>query len=193
MSPVDLALKASRPLKRVLVAGVGNVLRSDDGFGVEVARRLFKMDLPDWVKVVETGIAGMALVQELYQDVDLLIVVDAVDRGRIPGTVMIIEPDVIDAHLLSPLDRYDMLADVHLATPERVFVMAKALGVLPRKVLVVGCQPMDADTMKQGMSEVVVAAIGPAIREVLALLSEYCDDAQRDSERVGKIGPGNGD
>lgn len=175
------------------MAGVGNVLRSDDGFGVEVARRLINMDLPRWVKVVETGIAGMALVQELNQEVDLLIVVDAVDRGRTPGTVMIIEPDVIDVHLLSPLDRFDMLADVHLATPERVFVLAKALGVLPRKVLILGCQPMDADTVNQGMSEVVAGAVEPAIREVLELLTRYYDCVQPTSVRVGKVGRINGD
>lgn len=192
-SLIAYALKASRPLKKVLVAGVGNVLRSDDGFGVEVARRLSKMDLSDWVTVVETGIAGMALIQELSKDVDLLIVVDAVDRSRAPGTVMVIEPDIIDVHLLSPLDRYDILADVHLATPERVFVMAKALGVLPHKVLVVGCQPVDAETMNQGMSEIVVAAVEPAIGEILALLSQYCDGVQPDSERVRKVGQSSGD
>lgn len=160
-------------MKRVLIAGVGNVLRSDDGFGVEVAGRLGAMNLPDHVVVVETGIGGMALIQELSAEVGVLIVVDAVDKGRPPGTVMVIEPEVVDVHLLSATERYDLLADVHLATPERVFVMAKALGVLPEKVLMVGCQPEDAESMGRGLSTVVAAAIEPAILEVLDLLKEF--------------------
>ncbi|MEO7119084.1 MAG: hydrogenase maturation protease, partial [Candidatus Limnocylindrales bacterium] len=59
----------SEPL-RLLIAGVGNVLRGDDGFGVEVARRLESAPLPDGVRVVETGIGGIALVQELQEGWD---------------------------------------------------------------------------------------------------------------------------
>lgn len=158
---------------RVLVAGVGNVLRSDDGFGVEVVRRLELLELPEQVRVVETGIGGMALLQELRDGVELLIVIDAVDHGRLPGTVMVIEPEVLDVQVLSPIERYDTLADIHLATPERVFVMAKALGVLPRKVMVVGCQPEDATTMGQRISPPVLAAIDRAIGEVLTLVGEF--------------------
>jgi len=32
------------------VAGVGNIFFGDDGFGVEVARRLAALDLPDWAR-----------------------------------------------------------------------------------------------------------------------------------------------
>jgi hydrogenase maturation protease len=50
----------------VLVAGVGNVLRSDDGFGVEVARRLTERGgLPAGVEVVDFGIRGVHLAYQL--------------------------------------------------------------------------------------------------------------------------------
>ena len=115
----------------MLVAGVGNLLRADDAFGVEVAHRLMEMDLPDGVKVVETGIGGIALVQELQEGYDALVVIDAVDRGRPPGHVMLILLDVPDVDDMEWGERYDFLADVHLATPERALIMSKALGVLP--------------------------------------------------------------
>ncbi len=158
--------------QRTLVAGVGNVLRGDDGFGVAVAERLARASLPDGVTVVETGIAGIALVQELQRGWDALVVVDAVDRGRPPGTVMVIEPEVIDVGPLSWDERNDLLADMHLATPDRVLLLARALGVLPPWVRIVGCQPTDAETVHEGLSAEVQAAVGRATVEVLRLLEE---------------------
>jgi hydrogenase maturation protease len=141
-------------------------LRGDDGFGVEVANRLEAAELPDGVSVVETGIGGIALVQELQSGYDALVVVDCVDRGRPPGQVMLIEPDVIDVDALSWSDRYDLLADMHLATPERAMMLARALGVLPANVLMVGCQPVDPDAVGQGLSAPVAAAVEVAVAEI---------------------------
>jgi hydrogenase maturation protease len=157
---------------RILIAGVGNVLKADDAFGVEVARRLEGMELPEQVRVVETGIGGIALVQELQDGFDALIVADAVDRGRPPGTIMLIEPDVIDVHALSWGEKHDLLADAHLATPERVFMLSRALGVLPERLLMVGCQPVDADALGTQMSEPVRMAVEVAVGEILRHVDE---------------------
>lgn len=151
---------------RILVAGVGNLLHGDDGFGVEVARRLAARTLPAGVDVIETGIGGIALVQELQAGYDALIVLDAVDRGRPAGTVVVIEPDVIDVFMMSPIERHDMLADMHLATPERALMVANALGVLPARRLLVGCQPLEIEVLRVGLSAVVAAAVEVAVVEV---------------------------
>lgn len=161
-----------RGLLRVLVAGVGNQLRADDAFGVVVAHRLMAMELGPGVKVVETGIGGIALVQELQEGYDALIVIDAVDRGRPPGHVMLIELDVPHVDDMEWGERYDFLADVHLATPERALIMSKALGVLPDRTLMVGCQPVDAETPGIPMSPEVTAACDVAVREILRHLDD---------------------
>ncbi len=152
---------------KVLIAGVGNSLRADDGFGVEVAQRMADMDLPAEVSVVETGIGGIALVQELQAGYDALVIIDCVDLGRPPGHVMLIDPDVIDVDALTWTERHDILADMHLATPERAMMLARALGVLPPKLLMVGCQPVDPDAIGQGLSAPVTAAVGVAIDEIV--------------------------
>ena len=162
---------------RVLIAGVGNLLRADDAFGVEVARRMENMELPAGVKVVEVGIAGMALVQELQEGWDALVVLDAVDLGRPPGTVMLIIPDVIDVHAVSLDERMDLLADMHLTTPERVFMLSRALGILPPKLLMVGCQPEDAETPGKELSAPVAAAVEVAIGEVLRHVEQLLAEA----------------
>ena len=157
---------------KVLVAGVGNVLRSDDAFGVEVSRRLDAMALPESVQVIETGIGGMALVQQLQDGYDALVVADAVDLGRPPGTIMLIDPEVVDVDALSTSDRHEALQDSHLVTPGKVFMLARALGVLPANLLLVGCQPEDAESVGMDMSAPVAAAVDVAVTEILRHLTE---------------------
>jgi hydrogenase maturation protease len=157
----------------VLVAGVGNVLRADDGFGVEVANRLqARDDVPAGVSVIETGIGGITLVHELQDGYDALVVIDCVDLGRPPGNVMLIQPEVIDVQTLSWEERNDLLADMHLATPERAMMLAKALGVLPAEVLEVGCQPVDPEAVGESLSPPVAAAVDVAVNEIMRHLRE---------------------
>ena len=175
------AAPQARAPMRILVAGVGNKLRADDAFGVEVATRLMAMDLPEGVTVVETGIGGIALVQELQSGYDALVVIDAVDRGRPPGHVMLILLDVPHADEMEWGERYDFLADVHLATPTRALIMSKSLGVLPDKLLMVGCQPVDAETPGIPMSPEVTAACDVAVKEVLRHIDQLLEGATTES------------
>jgi hydrogenase maturation protease len=155
----------------VVVAGMGNVLRGDDGFGVAVAQRLEAADPPSGVRVLELGIGGIHLVQELLEPTDALVIVDAVDLGRPPGAVTVIRPHVQDVAALSLKERHDALADMHYATPERALMLAGALNILPENVWLVGCQPRDADGLREGLSPEVAAALEPAIAEVRRLLA----------------------
>lgn len=156
---------------KVLVAGVGNTLRVDDGFGVVVARRLQNMPLPAGVHVLETGISGMSLVQELMEGYDALIVLDIVDRGRPPGTIMLIEPELPDATKMSHDQRHSLTANTHEANPSAVMTMAKAMGTLPVRVLLIACQPLDAVGLGMELSKEVSAAVDVAISEVEAELA----------------------
>ena len=162
---------------RVLVAGVGTTLRSDDGFGVAVAHRLEALPQPEGVTVVETGISGMTLVQELMDGYDALIVLDTVDRGRPPGTIMLIEPDLPDANAMSHDQRHALTANTHLATPSQVMMMAKAMGSLPPQVLLIGCQPVDAEALGMELSAEVTAAVEVAIAEVETQLGRLCSSS----------------
>ena len=158
---------------QILVAGVGNLLRGDYGFGVEVAKALLDRSLPPEVRVVETGIGGIHLVQEMLAPTDALLVIDAVDLGRPPGTVLVVQPEVIDVHTLTPMERFDALADMHYAKPERAFMLAKALGVLPGRFLMVGCQPVDADSLGEGLTPQVAMAVPVAVAEVEHIVTQW--------------------
>lgn len=145
---------------RVIVGCVGNVLRGDDGFGPAVAKRL--TGLPQGAEVVETGIGGIALLQELLLGCDGLVLIDAVDRGADAGTVFLIKPEVRDG---------EHVADVHLANPERVLTMAKAMGALPERILIVGCQPAEVDELEHRLS--------PAVERAVAIAADRVEEAVR--------------
>jgi hydrogenase maturation protease len=156
---------------KILVAGVGNVLRGDDGFGVVVAQRLLDGRLPKEVRVMDVGIGGIHMVQELMEPIDALIVVDAVDMGRTPGTVLVIRPNVADIFAMTLEQRHDQLADMHYTTPERALMLAQGLGTLPDATWVVGCQPSDVDILGEGLTPPVEGAVDTAIREVRRIVA----------------------
>lgn len=159
-------------MMRIVVAGTGNVLRRDDGFGVVVAQRLLAGYVPPGVDVLEVGIGGIHLVQDLLSPTDGLVVVDATEAGRPPGTLVVMRPEVLDVTALAPADTRDRLADMHFATPERALMLAHGLGVLPPQVWVVGCQPLDADELGEGLSEPVTCSVEPAVTEVKRIVTD---------------------
>ncbi|MEW5835619.1 MAG: hydrogenase maturation protease [Pseudomonadota bacterium] len=152
---------------RVLVAGVGNVLQGDDGFGVELAWRLARRAWPEGVKVIETGIGGMSLVQEAMRGIDGLLLLDAHASGGAPGTLRLLEPVLPDLSALDPHALRDYFADTHYATPMRALALLERLGRLPRRIAVVGCEPAAHEEMVIGLSAPVAAALGAA--EALAV------------------------
>lgn len=156
---------------RVLIAGMGNVLRRDDGFGVEVANRLRRDNsLPADVRVVEVGIGGVHLVQELMNGYDALVVIDALERGTPPGTLHLLRVDVPDLDDWPSAQREDFLADMHYTTPSKALILSKALHVLPPEAYILGCQPADTDELGIGLSEPVEAAVGPTLRQLESLV-----------------------
>jgi hydrogenase maturation protease len=144
----------------ILVAGIGNLFNSDDGFGPEVTRRLGAIVLPDGIRVVDYGIRGMHLAYDLLDPPDALILVDAIPEGR-PGELRVIEVDVA---ALGPRE-----LDPHQMDPVAVLSGARRLGGTLPRTYVVGCRPeTTADGI--GLSEAVEDAIDRAAVAVLDLV-----------------------
>ena len=146
---------------RTLVAGVGNVFFGDDGFGVEVVRRLAELSLPPEVEVIDFGIGGVHLAYQLLEGYDTLILVDAVGREGASGTVFVIEPD---PNALT----HDL--DAHGFDPASVLELARSLGTALPRVLLVGCVPAVVD-QGPGLSPPVERAVEEAVRLIPAFLA----------------------
>jgi hydrogenase maturation protease len=154
---------------RMLIAGVGNIFLGDDGFGVEVARRLSVVGLPDDVRVADYGISGMHLAYDLAGGYDTTILIDATQRGDEPGTIYTIELEPTQRPDSDPLEA-GRLFDAHGMQPDVIFGVLDMLGAEAGRVLLVGCEPSSVD-YGIGLSEPVAAAVDVAVRVVLDLVA----------------------
>jgi hydrogenase maturation protease len=160
---------------RILVACIGNIFLGDDGFGVEVAKRLLPRGLPSQVSVKDFGIRGFDLAYALMDPYDLTILVDACARGGAPGTLYLIEPDPIDE---ATLNANPARMEAHGMNPMNVLRLVKSLGGEPGRVVIVGCEPADLgsdDEGKMGLSDPVLGAVDEAVAMIEALIARVLD------------------
>lgn len=155
----------------VLVAGIGNIFLGDDGFGVEVVKRMDGMSVPAGVKVADFGIRGVHLSLELLDGYDALVLVDAMPMGEEPGTVAIFEPDVESVEANS--------MDAHSMNPAVVLGLLTSMGGHVPHVVVVGCEPLTVEE-GIGLSEPVTAAIAPAVETVRRVLADIYSNLQEE-------------
>lgn len=162
---------------RILVAGIGNVFMGDDGFGVAVANALADADLPPGVELEEFGIRGMDLAYALTRGVDAAIVIDAAARGEAPGTLSVIETDEEEG---------EPALETHGMDPLKVLGVARALGPVPKRILIVACEPWaaltgDEDEVVTELSAPVAAAVRPAVELVRSLAQDLVNATEGES------------
>ena len=171
--------RSNAEMPRTLIAGFGNELRGDDGFGITVLHRLRNLQFErPGVTLLEVGTAGIRLAQELLDPYDRLIIVDAIARGGAPGTVYTLAVDDVDA---------TGQVDMHVAVPSRALAITKALGGLPREVWIVGCEPGEVDELTTEMTPAVRGAIDTVVGHVQRLLGADAPAPALDLERRDEV------
>ena len=156
----------------ILVAGIGNIFFGDDAFGSEVARELMRRPLPEGVKVDDFGIRSYDLAYALMDGCDAILI-DAVPRGKPPGTLYMIEPD-----LGNPDGAGNAIPDAHSMTPASVLEMVRSLGGQTGRIYLVGCEPsvLESEDGRMGLSESVQAAVPRAIEMIESLMDDLLHD-----------------
>ncbi|MGH8127162.1 MAG: hydrogenase maturation protease [Gammaproteobacteria bacterium] len=164
-------------MKRVLVAGIGNIFMGDDGFGCEVAQQLSRTPLPDGVDVVDFGIRGMDLSYALMEGYDAAVLVDAMQRGAVPGTVSVVEPE-IDAAQVGVVESGEHLIAPHAMDPVKVLRFVATLGEKRPRVLLVVCEPetLGGEEGYMGLSTAVATAVEQAVSEIRSMAEELTRD-----------------
>lgn len=139
---------------KILVAGVGNRLMGDDGFGPRVIDLLAAAKLPKNIELRDIGTAGLTVATDLG-DFDLVIFLDSVDMSGEPGRLIQTEVDVEGSmDDMAELTRVTL----HEVGLEGLLRFAKAIGTLPSKVILVGCKPKSLDLGLELSPEVEEAA-----------------------------------
>ena len=151
--------------KRVLVAGVGNRLMGDDGFGPRVIDLLSSTPLPENVELRDIGTAGLTIATDL-SDYDLVVFLDSMEMEGEPGRLSRSEVDVEDIEE----DAGDLArVSLHEVGLEGLLKFSKAIGTLPPRVVLVGCKPKDVGPSLK-LSDEVESAAHEAVDMVLETL-----------------------
>jgi hydrogenase maturation protease len=171
-TPAELSADATKPHAKLLVAGIGNIFLGDDGFGVEVIKRLQGRVFPPEVQVADFGIRGFDLAYALFENYETAILIDACPRGDTPGTLYVIEPE-LDS--IPAADASQPLFDAHGMNPMNVLRLVKSLGPdgSNKRILLLGCEPLTfgPEEGQLGLSDEVSAAVDGALALIDSLIS----------------------
>jgi hydrogenase maturation protease len=150
---------------RIVVLGVGNLLRRDEGIGVRVVQELAaRYRFPPGVTLVDGGTAGLRLLS-LIENADHLIVVDAVDAGATPGTVLVFGLDMAEVATTPAISLHEM------GPLEALTLLEATTGRRP-STTIIGVQPADLSPWNDTLSEPVARALPEAVGQVLAELEK---------------------
>jgi hydrogenase maturation protease len=106
----------------------------------------------------------------LFDGFDTLIIVDCVERGAAPGSLFLLEVHVPPIDAIPATQRLTMSTDMHRAGPDRALLVARAAGVLPSRVWLVGCQPGETEEFSTDLSPAVRDALPAAVNAIRGLI-----------------------
>ncbi len=124
-----------------LIMGLGNTIMSDDGIGPKVIG-LLQQDggLPEEVQLLDGGTLGLDLLPHL-EGIERLIIVDAVETGKGPGTLVRLAGEEVPLAIETKLSPHQMgLKDL--------LAVARLMDCLPQEIVLIGMQPhcLEMDT-----------------------------------------------
>ena len=154
--------------------GVGNLLLSDDGVGVHTIRRLQEVaQLSEEVQVLDGGTMGLDLLYYL-EGVSHLLIVDAVEMGEEPGTVVRLEGDEVPSFLSIKMSPHQ------IGIPDMLFA-AKLKDLYPPNLVLWGVQPAALDVGLE-LSPVVAAQVDALVSKVVEQLVLWGEQLRRKNE-----------
>ncbi|QGG48467.1 HyaD/HybD family hydrogenase maturation endopeptidase [Heliorestis convoluta] len=145
-------------MKKIVLLGIGNLLYSDEGLGVQVVQALQReYFFPDNVEVVDGGTQGLLLLEYL-EEADYFLCVDAVNGGEEPGTLIRMEREELPHYVGIKMSQ-------HQLGFQEVLALARLRGTLPEKIVLLGLQPASFDFGME-LSAPIYQAL-PTLKEAL--------------------------
>lgn len=128
------------PLQRILICGLGNKLKRDDGIGPFVIEELEKRALPKNVSLIDFGTSGFKTALKIGS-YDRVIFIDAIKRDKQPGQVYrttLSKEDLVNSPSLA-----SFAISLHESDLERILATAALIDNYPKEVIILGCEPKD--------------------------------------------------
>jgi hydrogenase maturation protease len=151
-------------LSKILICGLGNILKRDDGLGSCVVSELEKRELPNNISLIDYGTSGFKCALGIG-DYDKVVFVDAIQMGKKPGQIYKInlsKKDLLDSPSLS-----SFAVSLHESDLERILTTAAILDCYPNEVVIIGCEPVD---IKYGVG--LSAVLKKVFHEIVKLTLE---------------------
>lgn len=151
--------------ENIAVLGLGNILLGDEGVGVHAVNTLkCSYELPENVRVIDGGTMGLDLLP-FIEGMDKVLVVDAVNFNKEPGSIEVIEDRDIPSFISSKLSIHQIgLPDILLAS--------RLIGTMPPKIALIGIQPKTMETGLE-MSDVVSMKLETLLNVIIEKLREW--------------------
>jgi len=147
--------------KRIVVAGIGNLLLRDEGVGIHVINELKEHSLPENVEVHDCATRGIDALNEL-EGADKAIIIDAVKLGNEPGAVYRFTLDELERN--DKTLRMISFHDLDLITAIKI---GRDTYNLPKEVVIIGIEPKCADEYSMELTPEVAKAVPKAVKAVL--------------------------
>ena len=168
--------------RHALVLGIGNILLQDEGVGVVVADRIKAAAtaghkaIPAGTRVVDGGTLGLDLLP-MIEEADQVVIVDAVNLGRPPGTVTVLHDGAVQAALSGHVSPHQIgVGDLVAA--------ARLMGIMPPRLALIGIQPA-VIAIGLELTEPVAAAVDVAVGLALRELAEQPAEGELELIAVG--------
>lgn len=158
--------------RKILIACIGNIFLGDDAFGVQVARELWVLELPEEAVAMDYGIRSFDLAYALLEPWRAIILVDAIACGGAPGSLYLLQPEAEADNCAS--------FNPHAMGPAQVLAMARALGTVTSPIYIVGCEPQNLGGELEGrigLSPAVVAAVPRAVVMIERLVEQLTKES----------------
>ena len=150
---------------QILLLGLGNTLLKDDGIGVHAIHALKKgYHFSPQIEMIDGGTLGLDLLH-LLENRDKILFVDAVDFGKAPGTIGVLENEDISSAFQTKLSVH------HIGLPD-LLLAAKWMDIKPSKICLIGIQPERMD-MGLEMTEPVRGKIGELVNRIIGELEGW--------------------
>ena len=158
---------------RVLVLGLGNILLKDEGIGVHIVEQLQKQDLPGNVEIIDGGTSGLDILLS-QEDLDKLVVIDALRAGGEPGTIYKARFKGEERDELTKIFTADKDSKISLHQVGLIEALAAAekLNHAPREIVIIGVEPKD---VVHGLE--LTEQVKQRVTQIINIVLEEIDDA----------------
>jgi hydrogenase maturation protease len=156
-------------MQRIVVLGVGNLLMGDEGLGIRCVEAFEKLPQRDNVRCVDGGTSTHELMEDL-ENLDALVILDAVASGKPPGTLVRLEGDEIPSAFSNKMSPHQHGINDLLAT-------LKFLDRAPGRVVLIGVEPsvmelsMELSPLVQGVMPSMLALVSKEVASLSAGVS----------------------